>query len=64
MFADAEDITSVNSALVEFRGHNAPVVAADWLTGGTQIVSASWDRTAIIYDAEKGEPLSTLTGKK
>lgn len=47
-----------------FLGHNGPVVASDWLLGGDQIISASWDRTACLYDVETGELLNSLTGKQ
>lgn len=35
---------------------------ADWLPGGDQIITASWDRTAILWDVETREPLVPLTG--
>jgi len=48
--------------MLELLGHTGAVIAADWLVGGTQIVSASWDRTANIYDAETGALVNSLTG--
>jgi len=44
-------------------GHNGPVMASDWLLGGDQIITASWDRTANLYDVETSELLNSLTGK-
>jgi WD40 repeat protein len=38
------------------------VVAADWLPSADQIITASWDRTAILWDVETREPLQPLTG--
>lgn len=35
---------------------------ADWLPGGDQIITASWDRTAILWDVETREALVPLTG--
>lgn len=46
----------------ELTGHSGVVVAADWLPGGDQVITASWDRTASLYDLETGELLSSLGG--
>lgn len=43
-------------------GHNNAVTAAEWLSGGTQCVTASWDRTARIWDSEAGTAIHSLTG--
>ena len=48
--------------LLELLGHTGAVIAADWLVGGTQVVSASWDRMANVYDAETGALVNSLTG--
>jgi WD40 repeat protein len=37
-------------------------MASDWLFGGDQIITASWDRTANLYDVETSELLNSLTG--
>lgn len=57
------EITSTKSPLLELKGHVAVVVAADWMTGGSQVITASWDRTATLYDSETGEVINTLTGE-
>ncbi|XP_071451947.1 WD repeat-containing protein 37 [Hetaerina americana] len=44
------------------QGPGVVVSAADWLPGGDQVVTASWDRTACLYDACSGEVIQTLTG--
>lgn len=36
--------------------------AADWFTTGKQIVTASWDRTAKLWDVETAVQAHTLTG--
>ncbi|XP_051160745.1 WD repeat-containing protein 37 isoform X2 [Leptopilina boulardi] len=46
----------------ELLGHSGVVMAADWLPGAEQIVSASWDRTANLYDTETGDIIHTLCG--
>ncbi|XP_064613424.1 WD repeat-containing protein 37-like [Liolophura sinensis] len=56
------EIASIKSPLLELKGHVAVVVAADWMTGGSQVMTASWDRTATLYDGETGEVINTLTG--
>jgi len=52
----------VRQPILELLGHTGAVIASDWLVGGTQVVSASWDRTANIYDAETGALINSLTG--
>lgn len=46
----------------ELVGHSGVVMAADWLPGAEQIVTASWDRTANLYDTESGDIIHTLCG--
>ncbi|WAR04299.1 WDR37-like protein [Mya arenaria] len=57
-----EQMGSLRTPLRELIGHNNVVIAADWLCSGSQLVTASWDRTAILFDAETGENLNTLFG--
>ena len=52
----------VRQPMLELLGHTGAVIAADWLVGGTQVISASWDRTANVYDAETGALVNSLTG--
>lgn len=53
---------TLRTALRELMGHNSVVIAADWLPGGDQAITASWDRTANLYDTHTGELLSQLIG--
>lgn len=46
----------------ELLGHTGVVMAADWLPDAEQVVTASWDRTANLYDVETGEIIHTLCG--
>ncbi|KAK3925487.1 WD repeat-containing protein 37 [Frankliniella fusca] len=46
----------------ELVGHSNAVMAADWLPNADQVITASWDRTASLYDVETGELLHSLTG--
>lgn len=60
-----ERVDILRTPLCEFsgsNGHSAVVVSADWLVGGDQIISASWDRTAILWDVETKEPIQPLPG--
>ena len=38
------------------------VTAADWFQDGDQIVTASWDRTAKLWDVHTGIVIQTLKG--
>lgn len=53
---------TVRHPAVVFSGHTDVVVAADWIHGGSQLVTASWDRTANLYDAESHNLVQSLTG--
>ncbi|XP_078088881.1 WD repeat-containing protein 37 isoform X2 [Mustelus asterias] len=44
------------------KSHQGVVIAADWLVGGKQVVTASWDRMANLYDVETSELVHSLTG--
>lgn len=57
-----EGIPSLRTPVCELTGHSGVVMAADWLPGGEQVITASWDRTANLYDVETGELLQTLYG--
>lgn len=53
---------TLRTPLRELTGHTSVVIAADWLPGGDQAITAAWDRTANLYDAHTGELLSQLIG--
>ncbi|XP_050693096.1 WD repeat-containing protein 37-like [Eriocheir sinensis] len=53
---------TLRTPLRELTGHTSVVIAADWLPGGDQCITAAWDRTANLYDAHTGELLSQLIG--
>ncbi|XP_055371759.1 WD repeat-containing protein 37 [Condylostylus longicornis] len=62
---DRERLDVLRTPLCEFSGpggHTSVVVAADWLSTSDQIITGSWDRTAILWDVETKEPLQPLTG--
>uniref|UniRef100_A0A9J2PU96 WD_REPEATS_REGION domain-containing protein n=1 Tax=Ascaris lumbricoides TaxID=6252 RepID=A0A9J2PU96_ASCLU len=54
-------VASIRQPLCRLTGHTGVVIAVDWITGGEQLITASWDRTANIYDAERGEILNVLS---
>lgn len=58
------DCPSIRVATTMLRSHQGVVIAADWLVGGKQVVTASWDRSANLYDVETSELVHSLTGKK
>jgi len=47
---------------LKLTGHSNSVVRAVWLSGGKHVLTASWDRSANIYDGENGKILNVLTG--
>lgn len=57
----------LRTPLIEFGGiggHSGVVVAADFISPNyDQIITASWDRQAILWDIETHQPLQTLSGK-
>ncbi|XP_048883153.1 WD repeat-containing protein 37 isoform X2 [Brienomyrus brachyistius] len=53
---------SVRVASTVLKSHQGVVIAADWLVGGKQAVTASWDRAANLYDVETSELVHSLTG--
>jgi WD40 repeat protein len=64
-----ERIDTLRTPLQDFshNGHSSVVVAADWISTSsdqspTQIITASWDRTAILWDIETKAAIQTLTG--
>ncbi|XP_014223046.1 WD repeat-containing protein 37 isoform X1 [Trichogramma pretiosum] len=57
-----DSVPTLRTPIKELIGHTGVVIAADWLYGAEQIVTASWDRTANLYDAESGEIIHTLCG--
>ncbi|XP_036072195.1 WD repeat-containing protein 37 isoform X5 [Oryzias melastigma] len=56
------DCPSIRVATTMLRSHQGVVIAADWLVGGKQVVTASWDRSANLYDVETSELVHSLTG--
>lgn len=68
---ERERIEALRTPLQDFsnndsRGHSSVVVAADWISSASdspsQIITASWDRLAILWDVETKAPIQTLTG--
>lgn len=57
-----EGSPSLRTPVKELTGHTGVVIAADWLPTGDQIITASWDRTASLYDLETGELVQSLSG--
>jgi len=56
------DVVGGGVALVVLSGHQGVVVSADWLAGGDQAVTASWDRTAALWDISSATMVQTLPG--
>ncbi|XP_061876622.1 WD repeat-containing protein 37 isoform X2 [Entelurus aequoreus] len=56
------EVPTIRVATATLKSHQGVVIAADWLVGGRQVVSASWDRAANLYEVETSELVHTLTG--
>jgi WD40 repeat protein len=60
-----EDCAVLRTPLRSLAGHVGVVIAADWLPGGDQAVTAGWDRLACIWDTQTGSnSLNNLTFSK
>lgn len=58
------EVQTVRVATTTLKSHQGVVIAADWLVGGRQVVTASWDRAANLYEVETSELVHTLTGQQ
>ncbi|KAL4624656.1 WD repeat-containing protein 37-like [Arapaima gigas] len=56
------DCPTLRVASTALKSHQGVVICADWLVGGKQVVTASWDRAANLYDVETSELVHSLTG--
>ena len=61
--AASDGMPTLRTPVCELTGHTGVVMAADWLPGGEQVITASWDHTANLYDVETREMLQTLSGE-
>lgn len=52
----------LRTPLRSLSGHLSVVIAADWLPGGDQVVTAGWDRLACVWDTQTGQLLNQLCG--
>jgi len=59
---DNQQIMKIKHSSVEFSQHEGPIAVADWWENGSQIVTASWDRTVKLWDVEKATAFYTMEG--
>uniref|UniRef100_A0AC35TMX8 WD_REPEATS_REGION domain-containing protein n=1 Tax=Rhabditophanes sp. KR3021 TaxID=114890 RepID=A0AC35TMX8_9BILA len=55
-------VEHVVKPLIKLEGHSNTVVSAVWFPNNDQIITASWDRTANIYDVNTGVIVNSLSG--
>uniref|UniRef100_A0A1I8B0P6 WD repeat-containing protein 37 n=1 Tax=Meloidogyne hapla TaxID=6305 RepID=A0A1I8B0P6_MELHA len=55
-------LQQLHQPLIKLTGHSDVVIDGDWLFGGDEIITVSWDRTANLFAAETGKILRTLSG--
>jgi WD40 repeat protein len=59
----SSDIRTVTKPLQEFLGHSDVVVSADFIaSSNNELITASWDKTAILFNIETKAIISQLTG--
>ncbi|CAL1531207.1 unnamed protein product [Lymnaea stagnalis] len=58
----AHEANIIRSPHLELMQHSEVVTAADWMSQGSQVITVSWDRMAVLADAETGEQISQLSG--
>lgn len=64
---DCEDRSDTKTATLrtpvcELTGHSGAISAAEWLVGAEQVITAGWDRLAVLHDVETGATLTVLAG--
>lgn len=59
--ADAKPAT-LRTPVCELGGHTNAISAAEWLSGADQVITAGWDRLAVLHDVESGATITTLMG--
>lgn len=57
-----QQIMKIKNYSVELGEHEGPIAMADWWSNGSQLVTASWDRTVKLWDVEKASVIHTLEG--
>ena len=55
-------VQAAEAPFIELKGHTATVFSVTFSPDGKKVVTASFDRTARIWDTESGEVLRTLDG--
>lgn len=55
--------STLRTPVCELGGHSGAISAAEWLPGAEQVITAAWDRLAVLHDVETACTLTTLTGK-
>ncbi|KAK7092734.1 WD repeat-containing protein 37-like [Littorina saxatilis] len=61
-YGEMSDSVVLRTPLLELTSHSDVLIAADWVAGGSQVITASWDRAAILHDAESGDIVNVLSG--
>ncbi|XP_017784233.1 PREDICTED: WD repeat-containing protein 37 isoform X2 [Nicrophorus vespilloides] len=55
-------VSTLRTPVCELGGHMGAISAAEWLAGADQVITAAWDRLAVLHDVETGLVLTTLSG--
>ncbi|XP_003387860.1 PREDICTED: WD repeat-containing protein 37-like [Amphimedon queenslandica] len=59
---DSNSVATLKTPLLTLAGHTGPVMACDWMSEGDQLVTASWDHSACLWDTHTGTTVHTLRG--
>jgi len=63
MEEDDAKTPTLRTPVLELKGHTSVVSSSDFMPAGDQIITASWDRTACLFDLETGDLLLSLGGE-
>jgi len=64
LFLTIQSCDHVDTPECQLTGHVGVVIAADWLVGGAgDVITASWDGTAIVHNCTTGTSIRRLNGR-
>lgn len=62
MDGGSHDNVTIKVPLLSLNEHTGPVMSCDWVCDGEHLVTASWDHSALLWDAQTGTVVHSLDG--